>query len=78
MHAEHQGRETADLFSASTPRRPRHGLLAYRTTHHFRVLADGGAIEADVIDPTDAANTAAIREHMQQIAKMFTAGISTR
>jgi hypothetical protein len=75
LHAQHQATKAAD-HSSGVDSRGDHamGFSHTATTHHFRVLADGGAIEADVIDPTDSANTAAIREHMQQIAKMFTAG----
>jgi hypothetical protein len=75
MYAEHQAAKTADHLSGIDSRGDHAmGFSHTATTHHFRVLADGGAIEADLIDPTDAASTAAIREHMQQIAKMFTAG----
>lgn len=45
-----------------------------RTTHHFRMSADGGAIEVTVNDPTDKANTQAIRSHLSHIAMMFSHG----
>lgn len=44
------------------------------TTHHFRMAADGGAIEVTVNDPGDKANTAAIRSHLRRIAMMFSNG----
>jgi hypothetical protein len=42
-----------------------------KTTHHFRMLSDGGAIEATANDPNDKANTTAIRSHLSHIAAMF-------
>jgi hypothetical protein len=45
-----------------------------QTTHHFRLYADGGAIEVTVNDSKDAANTLAIRGHMKHIATLFSEG----
>jgi hypothetical protein len=45
-----------------------------RTTHHFLLFTDGGAIEVDVRDPGDAGNRAAIRSHLPHIAIKFGAG----
>jgi hypothetical protein len=42
-----------------------------KTTHHFRMAADGGAIEVTANDSGDEANTAAIRSHLEHIAMMF-------
>jgi hypothetical protein len=42
-----------------------------KTTHHFRMDADGGAIEITVKDSGDKANTTAIRSHLSHIAMMF-------
>src|SRR5882724_5261538 len=79
MHAQHQAAKSADHSGdhyTGVDSRGDHamGFSHTATTHHFRVLADGGAIEAEVIDPADRTNFTAIREHMQQIAKMFSAG----
>lgn len=41
------------------------------TTHHFRVLSDGGAIEVTVNEATDKTNLSAIRSHLTHIAAMF-------
>jgi len=41
------------------------------TTHHFRVLHDGGAIEVTVNEANDKANLSAIRSHLSHIAAMF-------
>ena len=44
------------------------------TTHHFRILPDGGSIAVTANDPNDKTNTTAIRSHLVQIAKMFSNG----
>ena len=44
------------------------------TGHHFRLLADGGAIEVEADHPDDNASKAAIRKHMEMIAGMFGRG----
>jgi len=45
-----------------------------KTTHHFRMLSDGGSIEVIANDPNDKVNTAAIRSHLTHIAAMFSNG----
>jgi hypothetical protein len=50
------------------------GFSHDKTTHHFRLYADGGAIEAEAIDSQDAASRDAIRSHFTHIAKMFAEG----
>jgi hypothetical protein len=45
-----------------------------RTVHHFRLAPDGGSIEVDVRNTTDAANLAAIRTHLKIIASQFASG----
>jgi hypothetical protein len=45
-----------------------------KTTHHFRLYTDGGTIEVTADDIHDAANTAAIRSHLKQIATKFASG----
>ena len=44
------------------------------TTHHFRLAADGGAIEVTVNNQADAETRTAIRSHLSHIAKMFAEG----
>jgi hypothetical protein len=44
------------------------------TTHHFHLLAEGGAIEIQSKEPTDAANQDAIRLHLAMIAVKFSQG----
>lgn len=45
-----------------------------KTTHHFLLYADGGAIEVSANDPADAKNRDAIRAHLPHIAMMFGGG----
>jgi TusA-related sulfurtransferase len=47
------------------------GFPHNKTTHHFRMMSDGGAIEVTVNDPSDKTNTGAIRSHLSHIAMMF-------
>jgi len=50
------------------------GFSHMKTTHHFRLLPDGGTIEVTVNDFADSVSRNAIRAHLTQIARMFTAG----
>ena len=45
-----------------------------KTTHHFRLLPDGGAIEVAANSPQDKESRDQIRMHLGHIAKMFAAG----
>jgi hypothetical protein len=46
-----------------------------KTTHHFHLLADGGAIEIQSNEPTDTASEEAIPQHLAMIAVKFSQGI---
>ena len=50
------------------------GFDQSRTTHHFTLFQDGGAIDVSVNDPADAKNRDAIRSHLPHIAMMFGSG----
>jgi hypothetical protein len=50
------------------------GFSHEKATHHFRLTADGGAIEVTANDPKDAASQDQIRAHLAHIAKMFKDG----
>jgi hypothetical protein len=74
MHKEHMkepAQHQADV--------EKHGNAAMRfpqdkTTHHFRLSSDGGAIEVTVNDSKDSQNLQAIRSHLAHIAAMFSDG----
>ena len=50
------------------------GFNQARTTHHFLLFTDGGAIDVSVNDPVDTKNRDAIRSHLPHIAMMFGQG----
>jgi hypothetical protein len=45
-----------------------------KTTHHFRLLADGGLIQVEANDAQDIASRHQIRMHLSHIATMFADG----
>jgi hypothetical protein len=45
-----------------------------KTTHHFRLFTDGGAIEVQANQAADTANRDKIRQHLTHIAQKFAAG----
>jgi hypothetical protein len=50
------------------------GFSHEKTTHHFRMFADGGAIEVQASDPKDVTSREQIRKHLAHIVTMFAAG----
>jgi hypothetical protein len=64
MHAQHVAAQGDHVM----------GFSHEATTHHFRLLRDGGAIEARANDAKDAESIAAIRAHMKGIARDFADG----
>jgi hypothetical protein len=50
------------------------GFSHEKTTHHFRLFHDGGAIEVAANDSKDNASRDEIRGHLKHIAQMFSAG----
>jgi hypothetical protein len=50
------------------------GFSQDKTTHHFRLYKDGGAVEVEANDPQDIASAAQVRSHLQHIAQMFSEG----
>ncbi len=50
------------------------GFSHEKTTHHFRLYSDGGAIEAVANRPEDKESRDAIRGHLEHIAMLFGAG----
>jgi len=70
MHEQHASQQTHHAMVES------HGDQAMgfphdKTTHHFRLTTDGGAIEVTVNNLDDKTNTEAIRTHLSHIAAMF-------
>src|ERR1043165_3692702 len=50
------------------------GFSHMKATHHFRLLADGGAIEVEANNSADTETRDSIRMHLSHIAGMFAAG----
>src|SRR4028119_1538913 len=50
------------------------GFSHKKTTHRFRLLADGGAIEVRANSANDKESLEQIRKHLQEITKAFPAG----
>lgn len=50
------------------------GFDHMKTTHHFRLFADGGSIEVVANSPQDVDSRDQIRMHLGHIAKMFAEG----
>jgi hypothetical protein len=83
MHAEHMkaaaaqsAQKGSDEHHAAVNERGDQamGFSHLKTTHHFRLSADGGAIEVAANDAHDAASLAQIRQHLAQIAVRFSSG----
>jgi hypothetical protein len=50
------------------------GFSHEKTTHHFRLKADGGVIEVSANDPNDGASRDQIRHHLTRTAELFGKG----
>jgi hypothetical protein len=50
------------------------GFSQDKTTHHFLMLKDGGAIQVNVNDPKDDVTRNHVRMHLSHVAEMFSAG----
>ena len=83
MHAQHIAAAKAEPVRADgsvehgrhvDSRHDTFGMSHTKSTHSFRLFADGGAIELRAKDPADEATIAAIRAHLQDITPQFTKG----
>ena len=54
------------------------GFSQEKTTHTFRLLSDGGAIEVRANDAADADSVTHIRAHLREIARSFASGDFSR
>ena len=71
MHAQHMA---AQHTAVDTRGDHVMGFSHETTKHSFRLFADGGAVEVLANDANDRDTIAAIRGHLQEIAKEFAAG----
>jgi|SRR5579872_41037 len=65
-----------DVHHSGVDKRGDHvmGFSHEKTTHHFLLFTDGGAIEVTANDPKDTQSRDQIRMHLSHIAKMFANG----
>ena len=50
------------------------GFSQTATVHHFILTPDGGRIQVEVRDASDASNRELVRQHLTQVARAFAAG----
>jgi len=83
MHAQHMAAAKAAAVRADgsaghgrevDSRHDTFGIPHTKSTHSFRLFADGGAIELRASDAADEATIAAIRTHLQEITPEFAKG----
>ena len=72
QHQEHKGTNHHDSMNERGDQGM--GFDQSKTTHHFRLFADGGAIEVSANEVTDSASRDEIRSHLGHIARMFSEG----
>jgi hypothetical protein len=79
MHKEHMKEASQHQADVEKHGDEAMGFPHDKTTHHFRLYSDGGAIEVTVNEVTvndskDSQNIQAIRSHLTQITTMFSNG----
>lgn len=74
MHQEHTGPASQHQSDVEKHGDQAMGFPHDKTTHHFRLYSDGGAIEVTANDNSDATNIQAIRSHLEHIAGLFSDG----
>lgn len=71
LHAEHQKSASESLDQRGDKVM---GFERSRTTHHFVLAKDGGAIEVEATEPGDTESVRQIRTHLTQVAAAFAKG----
>jgi hypothetical protein len=74
MHKEHMKAASQHQADVEKHGDEAMGFPHDKTTHHFRLYSDGGAIEVTVNDSKDSENIQAIRSHLTHIVAMFSNG----
>jgi hypothetical protein len=74
MHNEHMKEASQPAANVQKHGDEAMGFPHDKTTHHFHLYSDGGAIEVTVNDSKDSHNTEAIRSHLTHIVSMFSNG----
>src|SRR6202049_4568786 len=74
MHKEHMKEASQHQADVEKHGDEAMGFPHDKTTHHFRLPSDGGAIDVTVDDTKDSQNLQAIRSHLTHIVTMFSNG----
>jgi hypothetical protein len=74
MHKEHVKQASQQQTEVEKHGDEAMGFPHDKTTHHFRLYPDGGAIAVTVDDSKDSANLRAIRSHLSHVVTMFSNG----
>ncbi|HEX4427533.1 MAG TPA: hypothetical protein VH079_19180 [Terriglobales bacterium] len=74
MHEEHMKNVSQHQADVEKHGDQAMGFPHDKTTHHFRLYADGGAIEVTANDSKDSTNIQAMQSHLKHIAGMFSEG----
>jgi len=74
MHKEHMKEAAQHQADVEQHGDEAMGFPHDKTTHHFRLYSDGGAIEVTVNDSKDSQNMQAVRSHLTHIVAMFSNG----
>src|SRR6266568_4052495 len=74
MHKEHMKEASQHQTDVEKHGDEAMGFPHDKTTHHFRLYADGGAIEVTVNDRKDTQDVQAIWSHLAHIVTMFSNG----
>ena len=74
MHKEHMKDSSQHQADVEKHGDQAMGFPHDKTTHHFRLYSDGGAIEVTSNNGNDAANIQAIRSHLAHIVGPFSDG----
>jgi hypothetical protein len=74
MHKEHMAGAAQHQADVEKQGDEAMGFPHDKTTHHFRLYSDGGAIEVTVNDSSDFQNVQAIQSHLAHITALFSNG----
>jgi len=74
MHKEHMKNSSQHQADVEKHGDQAMGFSHDKTTHHFRLYSDGGAIEVIANDGKDSKSIHAIRSHLAHIVTMFSNG----
>lgn len=74
MHSQHASASASHQAEVEQHGDEAMGFRHDKTTHHFLLFPDGGAIQVTADDSADAASVQQIRAHLTHIAMMFSEG----